>query len=1078
MKKLMASAIIILPLLLLAILLVSGAILSLVTHIYVEDVEFAKKDAIVLLMDNEENPQTRNIMDEVNVFPISAKNRDLIFSSSNENVATVNEEGIVTPVFYGETYITVQSRENLAAVAKRKLIVTGTTIHSFIKNDYPADMFVGESAQLSVSVYPIDALNKAQKWESDSPDILKVNANGTVTAIGEGQAKITVTAVGNEQISQTFTINCHRQAQENFKIYCAGKELQNGKTYKTFLNQLTFYTYYKPDLVQYKTNNDGAWQSLEDGVLTVDTTNVDNITFKCDGETVSFTLEKVLFDNFDLDIFATLDTDDGAKTMILDTAYQANKKDELSLMLAKNVQDCFTLSVKLDEDIVGGFGDETNFEKMIDIDLLDAEGYEVCYDSLTNQIIISFAGMNDFQQDIALKLADKTISLKLRRVAVSGVEFTNEKESFDSQNTVDIYKGYQQVSVYAKHSYYDGKQVDYFKIPFKVFTGSDRQTQASPDAVNWKMTRYVGNESEGVLTSQFGSVVTFGEKKYKIVQEGEEYVLKDAQNLEGEAISGKDGKNENGVIWVDAFSEPGYARIYFGTFAGLTESDVYNDYFGAFDDKSWKMPEKTTDNKNGGVIVEPSKNAFAFLRIDAGDGTVGGVNCHFNFNVLEDDQLFNVFDAEGYYNNDNIVLQTNLYGSGELGNSGKEFDNATKEGLFLTEASDLGKTIIYGNGYQVNFQAKNAAMEKYSESDGITVKKAYNAVIKCANPVENISKDNQKMVLKMDYAYYCNLSYYYKFNPVGNAFYTKNTVFSSASKTGIQLTSSGQSLYAENIVMVECGTSILVDMDQNVNIYFKGFVDILCYANKTTLNNFNSWVEMVYGLAVPNVGPYFEWHGLNQTSSINNKQIDNFYVNVLIFSVSDLNGKVFVWEGNDYKNASDGAMLENGSKIKNKLLMKTIIGSFYAWTYEILNDEGARLDNATVEASETNLTGKADIDSFFTENRYIRLLCEYKAPGVKNFDHILWHMQNTYRDTSLLDGRINNHIENLKESLIVSKDDAGNEHRTGIQWQDGSGIDENGIPYSATESVDGNTTYVDGLQKRRYASELLMSVNI
>ena len=56
MKKLMTSTIILLPLLLLAIMLVSGAIMSLVTHIYVEQVEFVGNGTLVLVMENEEDP--------------------------------------------------------------------------------------------------------------------------------------------------------------------------------------------------------------------------------------------------------------------------------------------------------------------------------------------------------------------------------------------------------------------------------------------------------------------------------------------------------------------------------------------------------------------------------------------------------------------------------------------------------------------------------------------------------------------------------------------------------------------------------------------------------------------------------------------------------------------------------------------------------------------------------------------------------------------------------------------------------------------------------------------------------------
>ena len=67
MKKLISSTIIILPLLLLAILLVSGAVMSLLTHIYVEKVEFSDNQAIVLVMDDVEHPPTHNLGEDITI---------------------------------------------------------------------------------------------------------------------------------------------------------------------------------------------------------------------------------------------------------------------------------------------------------------------------------------------------------------------------------------------------------------------------------------------------------------------------------------------------------------------------------------------------------------------------------------------------------------------------------------------------------------------------------------------------------------------------------------------------------------------------------------------------------------------------------------------------------------------------------------------------------------------------------------------------------------------------------------------------------------------------------------------------
>ena len=104
MKKLMISTIIILPLLLLAILLVSGAIMSLITHIYVEAVEFSANDTIVLVMNDEQNPPTYNLGEQITILPLKATNRGLEYTNYDENLLQVSEDGILTPIFYGETY--------------------------------------------------------------------------------------------------------------------------------------------------------------------------------------------------------------------------------------------------------------------------------------------------------------------------------------------------------------------------------------------------------------------------------------------------------------------------------------------------------------------------------------------------------------------------------------------------------------------------------------------------------------------------------------------------------------------------------------------------------------------------------------------------------------------------------------------------------------------------------------------------------------------------------------------------------------------------------------------------------------
>ncbi|MFK7693090.1 Ig-like domain-containing protein [Paenibacillus sp. HJGM_3] len=68
--------------------------------------------------------------------------------------------------------------------------VSGVTL-----NPSALNMKLGETAVLTATVAPSNAANKAVTWSSDYPAIAAVDANGTVTAVGEGTATITVTTV-------------------------------------------------------------------------------------------------------------------------------------------------------------------------------------------------------------------------------------------------------------------------------------------------------------------------------------------------------------------------------------------------------------------------------------------------------------------------------------------------------------------------------------------------------------------------------------------------------------------------------------------------------------------------------------------------------------------------------------------------------------------------------------------------------------------------------------------------------------------------------------------------------------------
>lgn len=125
----------------------------------------------------------------VTVTPEDATDKTITFSSSDESVAKVSKDGVVTAVGGGTATIIAKAGgkivdcEVTVNVAQTGIKATGNTSR---------DVKVGDSLKLSVVKVPADATNDySTKWTTSNPKIATVSSNGTVTAVTAGVATIT-----------------------------------------------------------------------------------------------------------------------------------------------------------------------------------------------------------------------------------------------------------------------------------------------------------------------------------------------------------------------------------------------------------------------------------------------------------------------------------------------------------------------------------------------------------------------------------------------------------------------------------------------------------------------------------------------------------------------------------------------------------------------------------------------------------------------------------------------------------------------------------------------------------------------
>ena len=148
------------------------------------------------------------------VAPANATNKNVTYATSNEKVATVTPEGLVTAVAKGTADITVTTADgNKTAVCKvtvniadqpTTVAVTGVTL-----NKKEATLTAkGQTEKLTATVAPANATNKNVTYATSNEKVATVTPEGLVTAVAKGTADITVrTADGNKTAVCKVTVS-------------------------------------------------------------------------------------------------------------------------------------------------------------------------------------------------------------------------------------------------------------------------------------------------------------------------------------------------------------------------------------------------------------------------------------------------------------------------------------------------------------------------------------------------------------------------------------------------------------------------------------------------------------------------------------------------------------------------------------------------------------------------------------------------------------------------------------------------------------------------------------------------------
>lgn len=128
---------------------------------------------------------------ETTVLPEELENKKVKYSSSNNNVVTVNSSGKITGIRKGKAQITIITEET--PEVSRVIEITVNEKASEIKIEQSEiELYVNDTYNLNVTVLPETLENKKLKYDSSNKNVATVDKNGKIKGIAEGKAQITI----------------------------------------------------------------------------------------------------------------------------------------------------------------------------------------------------------------------------------------------------------------------------------------------------------------------------------------------------------------------------------------------------------------------------------------------------------------------------------------------------------------------------------------------------------------------------------------------------------------------------------------------------------------------------------------------------------------------------------------------------------------------------------------------------------------------------------------------------------------------------------------------------------------------
>lgn len=249
------------------------------------------------------NPN-ENVQLVATVLPEKTTNKAVTWSSSNTDVATVDQQGNVTAVDEGIAVITVSSTDGSNLSASCEVVVKKVAVREIIVDKNEVVIEKGRSVIVGANVLPENAYNKNLVWKSENESVAMVNLSGEFYAVGEGETTVTVTSMSNPEVAAVVSVKVTPVLVTDIALNYSSYRMERGESFQliatvspeTAGDKHTEWTTSDEKVVVVDQQGNVSAVGVGNAIITATTTDGSNKSASCEVTVDEISVKNILLD--------------------------------------------------------------------------------------------------------------------------------------------------------------------------------------------------------------------------------------------------------------------------------------------------------------------------------------------------------------------------------------------------------------------------------------------------------------------------------------------------------------------------------------------------------------------------------------------------------------------------------------------------------------------------------------------------------------------------------------------------------------------------------------------------------------